>query len=356
MAVAGEFLSDRQCLHSLGHPQIARRTHGLQSDAGARIERSLPRQFERAGHPVDDRGKHPHTGRTSLRLRGREYRFQKRQIDLIKMAKHPQGLKPIVFERGRRGGELGQPGLYSRHHFSFRPTGKFNPGPVPYPVDRIGQQRHQLRHLATGDRHRFRYRFVGHHHPVDPAMDPIAAGIAQVVLHVADDRVLPVGEIDRPVGAHLQIGRPEIRIARRHDRLHLDRLWKRGVARLELILQNSLKADHVAHQQVALQVAGKMRAGEKLDAGAGAGALVVNTRGTAMLVHAIEPRGKDRAPVGNRSGAVDSDVVSPGAEGMPVRIGERIGGVEAKLAGAGLILEDGAVGRAHRCPPWGFPL
>ena len=272
------------------------------------------------------------------------------------MAQHPQGLEPIVFECGRRASELGQPGLHSRHHFSFRPTGKFDPGPVTHPVDRIGKQRHQLRHLTTGDRHRLGHRCVSHHHPVDPAMDPIATGIAQVVLHVADDRVLPVGEIDGAIRAHLQIGRPEIRIARRHDRLHLDRLWKRGVAGLELILQDPLKADHIAHQQIPLQAAGEMCAGEKLDAGAGAGALVVNTRGATMLVHPIEPRGEDRAPVGHRSGAVDGDVVSPGAEGMPVRIGECIGGVEAKLASAGLILEDGAVGTAHRRPPRGFPL
>ena len=70
-----------------------------------------------------------------------------------------------------------------------------------------------------------------------------------------------------------------------------------------------------------------------------------------MLVHAIKPGGEDRAPVGHGAGAVDDDVVAPAAEGMPVRIGECIRRVEPELAGARLILEDGAVGDPHRRPP-----
>ena len=54
VAIAGEFLRDCQSLHSLRHPQIAGGAQGLQPHAGAGINRSLPCQFECAGHPVDD--------------------------------------------------------------------------------------------------------------------------------------------------------------------------------------------------------------------------------------------------------------------------------------------------------------
>ena len=94
-----------------------------------------------------------------------------------------------------------------------------------------------------------------------------------------------------------------------------------------------------------------MRAREELDAGAGPCPLLVDGWRTSVLVHAIKPGGEDRAPVGHGAGAVDDDVVAPAAEGMPVRIGECIRRVEPELAGARLILEDGAVGDPHRRPP-----
>ena len=41
----------------------------------------------------------------------------------------------------------------------------------------------------------------------------VAVGVAQVVLHVADDRVMPIGEIDRAIGTDADRGRAEVRIA-----------------------------------------------------------------------------------------------------------------------------------------------
>ncbi len=53
--------------------------------------------------------------------------------------------------------------------------------------------------------------FIGH--AVDAAVGPVAAGIAEVVLHVADDRVLPLQEVDRSVRTNLDVGRAKIGIA-----------------------------------------------------------------------------------------------------------------------------------------------
>ena len=46
----------------------------------------------------------------------------------------------------------------------------------------------------------------------------VSAGVAEVVLHVADDRVLPVGEVDGSVGADLDVAGAEVRVGREHDR------------------------------------------------------------------------------------------------------------------------------------------
>ena len=45
--------------------------------------------------------------------------------------------------------------------------------------------------------------------PPDPASGVVAAGVAEVDLAVLDDRVVPVGDVDRPVGAHLDVDRSE---------------------------------------------------------------------------------------------------------------------------------------------------
>ena len=48
--------------------------------------------------------------------------------------------------------------------------------------------------------------------PIDAAVALIAFGVADVVLHVADDGVLPVGDIERAIVAKFGISRAEVRI------------------------------------------------------------------------------------------------------------------------------------------------
>ena len=79
----------------------------------------------------------------------------------------------------------------------------------------------QLFDRLAGDARRSFQRAAGVRHAVHAAVDAIAIGIPQVVLHVADDRVVPVGEVDRPVGTDLEVGRAKVRIGRVEDRLLL---------------------------------------------------------------------------------------------------------------------------------------
>ena len=118
--------------------------------------------------------------------------------------------------------------------------------------------------------------------PVDPAVDPVAARVAEVVLHVADDRVLPVDEPDRAVGPDLEVGGAEVGVGRGDDRLDLGAGEARVVV-LELVLEDALEADDVGDQQVPLHALGEVAAGEDLDAGAGPGALLVD-RGRAVVL------------------------------------------------------------------------
>ena len=112
---------------------------------------------------------------------------------------------------------------------------------------------------------------------VDAAVRAVAAGVAEVVLHVADDRVLPVEEVDGAVRPDLEVRRAEVRIGGGDDRLHLG-AGEAGTLVLDLVLEDALEADHVGHQQVALVRLGEVPAGEDLDAGAGPGPLLVDLR------------------------------------------------------------------------------
>ena len=114
---------------------------------------------------------------------------------------------------GVSGVERGQPGVHRRHHLVFIAAGQLKLGPVSHPVGRVGEQANELLDRTLGHRLDLRQRPVVHHHAIHAAVLPVAAGIAEVVLHVADDRVLPIREVDRPVGAHFEIGGPEVHIA-----------------------------------------------------------------------------------------------------------------------------------------------
>ena len=72
-------------------------------------------------------------------------------------------------------------------------------------------------------------------HAIDPAVQPIARRVAQVVLHVPDDRVVPVGDIQRAVGADLGVDRPEVLVGGLQDRLRF-RPFETGAVFSQLVV------------------------------------------------------------------------------------------------------------------------
>src|SRR5262245_7980868 len=146
-------------------------------------------------------------------------------------------------------------------------------------------------------------------------MRAIAARIAKVVLHVADDRVVPIGEIERAVGSDFEVRRPEVRIAGGEQWLDF-RGGKAGALVRYLVLQDALKANHVADEQSALHRLGKVAARKILDAGAGPRARLVDRRGHRVLARKLDVTRKQRRVEGNRAGAVHDDILSPVVEGV----------------------------------------
>ena len=84
---------------------------------------------------------------------------------------------------------------------------------------------------------------------IDATVQMVAAGVAEVVLHVADDRVLPVEHIQSAIAADFHIAWTKIAIRRVENRLHF--LRKEACSLLfELVLSHSLEPDHVGDQQI----------------------------------------------------------------------------------------------------------
>ncbi|MEQ1771921.1 MAG: hypothetical protein ABL879_19015, partial [Devosia sp.] len=90
---------------------------------------------------------------------------------------------------------------------------------VASPILRAPEKIHQSRNGRTGDlRARHERPALGRDPPNPPAVI-IAPGIAEIVLRVIDDRIIPIGDVDRTVGTDLDVNGPEIRVLRFDERL-----------------------------------------------------------------------------------------------------------------------------------------
>jgi hypothetical protein len=109
-----------------------------------------------------------------------------------------------------------------------------------------------------------RLRTLPRHAP-DAAVRLVAARVAEIHLTVLDDRVAPVGDVERAVGAHLHVDRPEgIRGGAEHVGHFLGHVAGALVARLET--HDAMRAE-VARDHVALPVRREHCAAQNLDAG-----------------------------------------------------------------------------------------
>ena len=186
-------------------------------------------------------------------------------------------------------------------------------------------------------------------------MRRVAAGVAEVVLHVADERILPVEKVNGAVRPDFDIGRAEIRIGRGEDRFH----FGRGQARarvLRLVLQNALESNDIGHEQVALILFGESATAEDFHARTGPRALLVDLRRMRVLVRIIEMSGEKRSVVGVGPGAVIDVILAPTIPNVAVRVGEAVRDVDLEFLRARLIAIDAGVGVAHRRTPRRFDL
>ena len=125
---------------------------------------------------------------------------------------------------------------------------------------------------------------------------------------------------------------------------------------MQAILQNPLEADDVGDQQVAAMLFGEVAARQDFDGGARPRPLLIDLRRAVVLVRVIELAGEQRAVERVGSRAVHDDVLTPGVEDVPVRIGEAECHIDVGLLGARLVTKDSAIREPARRAPRGFNL
>src|SRR4051794_7880786 len=96
----------------------------------------------------------------------------------------------------------------------------------------------------------------------------VAIGVAEMMLHVADDWVLPIGHIDRTVGSDVHGGGAEVSVAGTNQVLHPLAFEARAFL-VDFDTIDALEADDVAVQKIALEFLREMPAGKNGVARAG---------------------------------------------------------------------------------------
>ena len=104
---------------------------------------------------------------------------------------------------------------------------------------------------------------------IDAPVLVAAVRVTQMVLHVTDDRLMPIGEVNRAIRARANANRAEVRIGGRNQILQRFTLQARAILG-DLDPEHALEGNHVQVQEVALKLLGEVAAGQ--DTGARAGA------------------------------------------------------------------------------------
>ena len=230
-----------------------------------------------------------------------------------------------------------QPFAQRSHHVGSLAFAQLNARPVTGEVGAVGQQVEQLgdRLAVHLDVRHERAPLVGD--AVHAAELVVAAGVTHIVLHVADDDVLPVGHVHGAVAADFEIRRAEVAIFGRLDEVLGFRAAHVAVfIGLHRVLLDAEEADGVEDEEIALIFLGKVWAGNHAVGGHGAHRLAQ------QLLHAETAAAVWAHLISAAAGAIGSEVVAPVVEADAMRVGAVVG-MEGVLEGARVEPVHGAV-------------
>ena len=190
---------------------------------------------------------------------------------------------------------------------------------------------------------------------VDAPVDVVAERIAGVVLHVPDEDVVPVDDIQRAVGREFEVAGAEIAVGGFQEIVAECRFVSGAVVRDGMLLYAE-EADGVSDQYIALDLVGEMAGGNEFKAGRGTDGLTFRDeiRGSRSF-HAVgRLEGNRQRPVPRRARGVDEEILAPLIEGEAPWIGDvhldgalQLGFLRAETVEASVHPAHRAVGSFH---------
>ena len=179
----------------------------------------------------------------------------------------------------------------------------------------------------------------------------IAIGVARAVLHVANEGIVPVDEIERSVGCEFHVDGSKVGIGSVNEILSEGAFESRAIV-AESVLFGAEKSDGVIDENIALDLVGEVAAGDDFESGSGADFYFqeVGWIGREVAIAYADGTGEHPAHIG--VGGVGEEVLSPFIEGDAPGIWNGKSNAAFEVSAGGIVAKeasvraaDGAVGR-----------
>ena len=354
VVIDGEFGGSERDLGGLGHIEETRGAHGMEAHALVVIGRLFLEEREGVRHAVTPVAEDARSGGAGIGIRRAEELCEQLGVHDVVPLVNPERLGEMVLIFGIILVEAGDPGLHAGDDFRGVVFAELDLGEVADLVFAALEQFEQRGDRLAVDLGLPREWAALGGDAVDAAVLVVAVCVAEMALEVADERVVPVHDVERAIGTGGGIDRAEIKILRLED-VGLARALDAGAVGLEVDAVDALKADAVRVEIVAPIFVGEMPARENRAAGAGTRGAVPDGFQLRMFRRVVQAAAEGRAPVGVVAGGVGDDVIAPIVEGAAVGVGEAEGDVGVEFSRERLVAIDGAVDIAHG-PGDGFDL
>ncbi len=216
-----------------------------------RIAHASRQAFERPVDSVAPFAEHSRGGGADVEVGRIEQAFEQRLVHDVVRLVHPKRFELEPRRFGVVGAERVEPVGRGGDDVGGGAFGQFPPHSIPRAIFRFAQQFEQRVERRAGDLGRRQQRAVLVDDAPDATVRMVSVRLAQIVLQVADQRIVPVDDVQRTVGTELQIHGPKVPVVARRPAVRSPGAQARAVF-AKLVLQHHQVADHVVLEKVAL--------------------------------------------------------------------------------------------------------
>ena len=177
----------------------------------------------------------------------------------------------------------------------------------------------------------------------------VAVGIAGVVLHVTNQHVVPIDDVEGAIGGELEVDGAEVGIGA-GEQILAEGGFPAGAVVLDLVLLDAEKADRVAKDKVALHFLGEVPGGDNFEPGGRAnfvgGGNEIDGGGRLAAEGGLDLH--RQGPVQGGAGGVNKEILTPAVEDVAPGIGDIHLDGALQHAALRAVAEESAIDAAHR--------